>query len=193
MIQGEFSLKRLNLLLVFQVNCPGCFFYALPLFNQLYQDKDLKQCSFLALSTAFEDFDKNTRHNTELMVTDAKLIGETKKEFSKLGYDSLPYKVEFPIAMDAEVLDTAERQNLVTAICNLNPNYQTWADWEQEMMNQKVVNYLDQLEKISYTFSINQLKGTPTLLLFDNQYRIVAEWFGHHTYQEIKEGISAFL
>jgi hypothetical protein len=36
-LKGKFNLKNLNILLVFQVNCPGCFSYALPLFNTLYQ------------------------------------------------------------------------------------------------------------------------------------------------------------
>ena len=37
-LQGKFELKKLNLLLVFQVNCPGCFSYALPFFNKLYSE-----------------------------------------------------------------------------------------------------------------------------------------------------------
>jgi len=29
-LQGSFDLKALNLLFVFQVNCPGCFIYGFP-------------------------------------------------------------------------------------------------------------------------------------------------------------------
>ena len=63
-IQGSFTLSKINILLVFQVNCPGCFSYALPFFNKIYQDYRKEDVSFLALSTAFEDFDKNTLSNT---------------------------------------------------------------------------------------------------------------------------------
>ena len=67
-IQGNFETKELNLLLMFQVNCPGCFTYALPLFKRLYENYKDEKFSFLALSTAFEDFDKNTLENTTLLV-----------------------------------------------------------------------------------------------------------------------------
>ena len=36
-LQGDFKVKSLNLLLAFQVNCPGCFIYALPLAENLHQ------------------------------------------------------------------------------------------------------------------------------------------------------------
>ena len=58
-IQGQFTMKKLNLLLMFQVNCPGCFLYALPLFNKLYKEY-WDNMAFVALSTAFEDYTRNT-------------------------------------------------------------------------------------------------------------------------------------
>jgi hypothetical protein len=67
MIQGEFNPKKQNLLLVFQVNCPGCFMYALPTFNQLHATYN-EHIGFIALSTAFEDFESNTSINTELLI-----------------------------------------------------------------------------------------------------------------------------
>ena len=67
-LQGEFKLNKINILLVFQVNCPGCFSYALPLFNKLFRNNKTEDVSFLALSTAFEDFDKNTLVNTKKLV-----------------------------------------------------------------------------------------------------------------------------
>ena len=75
-LQGKFTLHKLNLLLTFQVNCPGCFSYALPLFNKLLEEYPKEEVSFLALSTAFEDFDKNTLANTKNLVHTGKLVGE---------------------------------------------------------------------------------------------------------------------
>ena len=62
-LQGKFSLKELNFLFVFQVNCPGCFLYGIPTVNQLYLEFG-SQVGFLGLSTAFEDFEFNSRENT---------------------------------------------------------------------------------------------------------------------------------
>lgn len=51
-LQGEFHLKKLNLLLVFQVNCPGCFVYVLPLAAKLHHAHG-DDLNVLRLSTAF--------------------------------------------------------------------------------------------------------------------------------------------
>lgn len=67
-LQGSFDLKALNLLFVFQVNCPGCFIYGFPLVKLYWK---YRECGLnvLGLSTAFEDFDYNTAANTELLLT----------------------------------------------------------------------------------------------------------------------------
>lgn len=182
-------MKKLNLLLVFQVNCPGCFVYALPLMNQLVKDPKFNDFSFLAISTAFEDFDKNTRENTELLCAEGLLIGETKEALEKYGYERLPYKLEFPVAMDYEAITDAEKRELTEIVCQLNPNYDTWADWEQKMLLDKVQNYLNQLEQIRYSFTANQMKGTPTFVVFDQEYRIRYEWFGHKSYDQVTKDL----
>ena len=88
-IQGSFQPRQLNLLLVFQVNCPGCFLHALPLFTELYKNEQLNDLGFLTLSTAFEDFDKNTLANTELLLEKGRADGERRKKPS-LNTDMLP-------------------------------------------------------------------------------------------------------
>ena len=67
-LQGLFELKALNLLFVFQVNCPGCFLYGFPLVNSLYWKYHDSGLNVLGLSTAFEDFEFNTAENTELLL-----------------------------------------------------------------------------------------------------------------------------
>ncbi len=63
-LQGSFDLKALNLLFVFQVNCPGCFIYRFPLIIKLYWKYRESGLNVLGLSTAFEDFDYNTAANS---------------------------------------------------------------------------------------------------------------------------------
>ena len=183
MIQGEFSPKGLNLLLIFQLNCPGCFIYALPTFSQLYK-KYNDRLGFIALSTAFEDFGLNTQVNTELLVNESELTGETKKALLQQGHQKLPYELPFPIGMDA-LLDSNQREELVENICSLNPNYSAWSAYDQKLLRTRVLDYVNTQEKISLTFTANQFKGTPTIALFNDQKELIHSWFGHQPIDEI--------
>ena len=61
---------------VFQVNCPGCFLYGIPQAISLYEKfKDKNWWSQLL----FEDYDKNTIQNLELLLSENQVIGETFK------------------------------------------------------------------------------------------------------------------
>ncbi len=64
---------------VFQVNCPGCFLYGIPQANSLYEKFKDKNVKVLGVATAFEDYDKNTLQNLELLVSENQVIGETFK------------------------------------------------------------------------------------------------------------------
>jgi len=75
-LQGSFDLKALNLLFVFQVNCPGCFIYGFP--RQQAALEGQSGLNVLGLSTAF-DFEYNTAANTELLLTEMKLVGATRQ------------------------------------------------------------------------------------------------------------------
>lgn len=182
-INGTFSPKGLNVLLLFQVNCPGCFLYALPLFNKLYANYG-SEIGFMALSTAFEDFDLNTESNTRLLLTDGKLVGETQKAFAEQNIDRLPYQLNFPLAMDKKI-SAEERAALVEDICGLNPNFAIWSEFDQDMLRDKVLKYLQAQSQISYTFSANQFNGTPTIALFNQNMDLLHSWFGHVQEHEI--------
>ena len=52
---------------VFQVNCPGCFLYGIPQAISLYEKFKDKNVKVLGVATAFEDYDKNTLKNLELL------------------------------------------------------------------------------------------------------------------------------
>lgn len=195
LLQGDFKLQKLNLLLVFQVNCPGCFSYALPFFNKLYAEFKNKEISFLALSTAFEDFDKNTFENTKALVENGILVGETKKMMLKEDEGKLPYTLDFPIAMDAleDELQEQDFNNAAVKICILNPNYNLWPVFEKETLQKRVVAYLKSLDKIALTFTLNQFKGTPSFVLFNDNHEILEEYFGHISYEQLASKINNFI
>ncbi|MEP0266176.1 hypothetical protein [Dokdonia sp.] len=193
LLQGDFEIKNLNVLLVFQVNCPGCFSYALPFFNQLYKEFVSDGVSFLALSTAFEDFDKNTLANTKALVEDAVVIGETKKMMIQQGYEKLPYTLDFPIAMDQLEEDPSDMDTVIESICVLNPNYLQWGEAEKEALQKRVKKYISTLDKVALTFTLNQLRGTPSFVLFNKEYEILDEWFGHVPYKSISEKMKQFV
>lgn len=190
-LKGRFELKRLNLLLVFQVNCPGCFTYALPMFNKLYNEFTKKDVSFLGVSTAFEDFDKNTLKNTIDLIENGTLIGETKKALYNYGYDKLPYNLNFPIAMDSVSKDSSiDIENIVKIILTY---YKHDSETSRKLLESRIKNYLNSLDKISLTFTLNQLKGTPSFILFNADYKILNNWFGHVSYEEIQNKIKESL
>ena len=190
-LQGNFSLQKLNLLLIFQVNCPGCFTHALPLFNELFEQYK-NQLGFLALSTAFEDFDINTKENTKALLEKGELVGETKKMLNQYGKEKLPYPIHFPVAMD-EKMKTPYKNSVIENICYLNPDFQIWPDYDKNLMRERISEYLDQQSEISLTFTSNQLKGSPTLVLLNEKSELLQSWFGHVQKEMITEKIQIFI
>lgn len=192
LLQGNYTPSKLNLLLVFQVNCPGCLIYAFPLFNQLFTHYKSKDISFLGLSTSFEDFGKNNQLNTQKLLQKGMLIGESKTAFKAHGYSQLPYDILFPVAMDQIASDIHQLKKETNHICQLNPNYEIWPKFEQEAYFDKISAYLTSLEKFSLTFTLNQLKGTPSLILFNQNHEILKTWFGPVPYEEVSEFIELY-
>ncbi len=152
-LQGEFQVKALNLLLVFQVNCPGCFVYALPLAARLH-DHYGDRVNILGLSTAFEDFDLNTLDNTHRLLATGEVVGMTKLYWQRQGHNSYDVPIQFPIAFDL-----LEGSQPVTPPDGESPT--------------------SAARGIGYTFRVNQLQGTPSWILFDESCTILAQWFGH--------------
>ena len=70
---------------VFQVNCPGCFMYGIPEAVEIHNKYKSDGVTVLGVATAFEDFDKNTLANLELLVNTGEVIGETQKMLSQYG------------------------------------------------------------------------------------------------------------
>ena len=188
-LKGTFRLRKLNFLFVFQVNCPGCFLYGIPFVNKLFQEFQ-EEISFLGLSTAFEDFEYNNLTNTRLLLEQQKVVGETQKTLAQHNLDTFSLPIDFPIAMDAKADDSFDLEQATTQICALNPNYSFWPEEEQSALKKRILQYLNNLESISLTFTLNQLRGTPSLLLFNENYEVLVHRFGHVDYSEIQKQLT---
>jgi len=192
-LNGSFQPRRLNCLLVFQVNCPGCFLYAFPLFQNLFEQYASDEVGFLAISTAFEDFELNTIEHAQALIEDGTLIGETKKALHDQGIEKYPGQINFPIGLDAQVKEFDQLEKMAHRICQINPNYRTWPEFEQQALQNRVLEYLTQLERVPATFTANQFRGTPTIVLFNEGCQILQSWFGHVNRDVIGEAIKSRL
>ncbi len=99
-LQGDFEIRDLNLLLAFQVNCPGCFIYALPLAAKVHETYG-DRLNVLGLSTAFEDFELNTAENTRRLLEAGETVGMTKLYLNEHGQSPYPVPIQFPVAFDS--------------------------------------------------------------------------------------------
>jgi hypothetical protein len=175
-LQGDFSLGDLNLLFVFQVNCPGCFLYGFPQMERLYQQRQSQGLTVLGLATAFEDFEFNTAANVELVLSEQKTIGATKRAIGDLYLQ----EISFPIASDR--LTTGTEINTPENIEFLSQqidNYDRISVDRQTKLQQKIAFDLAHISRTSTTFALNLLPGTPSFILCDRNLQIIDRWFGH--------------
>jgi hypothetical protein len=194
LLQGEFKVNKVNIAFVFQVNCPGCFIYGFPMMNDLY--KSFKHnVGFIGVATAFEDFEYNNEANLKLLLENGTLVGETKKyyntNFGLSNYLDIP---NFPIAFDtitsSEQLLNSDRIEL---ICNIIPNFENFSENEKETLLTKIKSYYSQIPVIAETFTLNQLQGTPSFIIFDDNYNILGVYFGHQNEDILKTKLENLL
>jgi hypothetical protein len=167
-------LGQVVLVEVFQVNCPGCFLYALPQTVDLYRKYSEQGLTVLGVATAFEDFDKNNLENLTRLAAHGEVVGETLRVLSqqgKLNSGRLPYQIPFPLAMDrlvrhrGEVTDSA----ITNFIQHRIPDFDRQPKAHQQQLRQQVLNYLQSLDYHAETFERFDLKGTPSHILVDKQ------------------------
>jgi hypothetical protein len=189
-LQGSFDLKALNLLFVFQVNCPGCFIYGFPLVNKLYWKYRQLGLNILGLSTAFEDFEYNTAANTALLLTEMKLVGATRQALGEFYYQT----IDFPVAVDQSTTGAAlATPENIEALTETIPDFDRLPKSEQAALRQKVNAYLQRHAKTSATFTLNHLPGTPSFLLVDQNLQLLDGWFGHMPEAAVIERIEKHL
>ncbi len=175
---------RVVLIEVFQVNCPGCFLYSLPLAIEIYQKYFDKGLTVLGLATSFEDFEKNTLENLKLLAKQNKVIGETLRvltQNNQLIDQQLSFHIPFPLAMDKITIDKKEiTSNEVSLFIKQHfSDFINQNKFEKEQIQQKVLNYLQSRLSAAETFKLYNLQGTPSHIVIDKKGQLHACEFGH--------------
>jgi hypothetical protein len=185
-LQGDFSLGDLNLLFIFQVNCPGCFLYGFPQMERLHQQRQAQGLTVLGLATAFEDFEFNTATNVELLLSEQKTIGATKKAIGDLYLQ----EISFPIASDRLTtgIELSTPEN-IEFLCQQIADYEQMSIDRQTKLKQKLAVDLAHISRTSTTFALNLLPGTPSFILCDRDLQIIDRWFGHIPDRQLLEKI----
>ena len=159
---------------VFQVNCPGCFMYGIPESIEIYNKYRSEGVSVLGMATAFEDFDKNTIENLQLLLETGEAVGETKKMLSQYGESQggkISYKIPYPVAMDSLVKQTGEvtKEKMDSLIKNQIPNFDTQPENYKNQIYDRVKDYFMSKEFSAETFEMYSLQGTPSSILVDRK------------------------
>ncbi len=174
---------------VFQVNCPGCFLYALPKAIQLHETYHKKGLVVIGLATAFEDYDQNTLGNLQRLVETGEVIGETLKALTRHGMLSdgkLEWRLPFAVGMDHVLPDTEpvtpERTLHYARECL--PEFDGFVEDKKHATLNQVRNYLQRKTMKAETFERFSLKGTPSSILFDRKGHVQDVSFGQLESQE---------
>jgi hypothetical protein len=165
---------RVVLVEVFQVNCPGCFLYALPqaiYLHQRYADQGL---SVLGVATAFEDFDTNNLNNLVRLAEKGQVVGETLLALSQRGElidGCLPHRIPFPLAMDRlyKREDNMSDEDILSFIRARVPDFDRQSEAHQQQIEKQVKRYFQSLTYQAESFERFDLKGTPSHILVDKR------------------------
>ena len=176
---------------VFQVNCPGCFMYGIPESIEIYNKYKSEGVSVLGMATAFEDFDKNTLENLQLLLETGETIGETKKMLSQYGKsqgDKIPFKIPYPVAMDSLIKQSGEasKEKMDSLIKNQIPNFDEQPEDYKNQIYDKVKGYFMSKEFSAETFEMYALPGTPSSILVDRKGILRDITFGQNGLLESK-------
>ena len=160
---------------VFQVNCPGCFMYAIPEAINLYNKYKDEGVRFLGIATAFEDFDKNTLDNLKMLAETGQVIGETKDALSMYGQlkegNKLQFKIPFPLAMDklTKVNGEVSQDQIMKFIYAQLPEFDSQPEDYRNQIIQRVKDHLLSKEYSAETFEKYSLQGTPSTIVVDRK------------------------
>ena len=170
---------------VFQVNCPGCFMYGIPESIEIYDKYKSEGVSVLGIATAFEDFDKNTLENLQLLLETGEVIGETKK---MLQADKISYKIPYPVAMDSLIKQSGEvtKEKMDSLIKNQIPNFDAQPEDYKNQIYDRVKDYFMSKEFSAETFEMYSLQGTPSSILIDRNGILRDVSFGQNGLVESK-------
>ncbi|MFQ5940585.1 MAG: peroxiredoxin family protein [Nitrososphaerales archaeon] len=172
---------------VFQVNCPGCFLYGIPAAIEIYNKYRNDGVRVFGLATAFEDYDKNTLKNLELLLGTGQVIGETYNALSQYGAlkdNKISYKIPFPVAMDSVKREEENwtESRVMEFIKGNFPEFGSYGDMEKANMIERVKEYLATKEFSAETFEEYALRGTPSSILIDKKGILRNVSFGQNGY-----------
>ena len=165
---------NVKLVEVFQVNCPGCFMYSMPEVINMYQKYKEEGLTVFGVATAFEDYDKNTLENLEMLLTTGEVVGDTKQALSQYGQlddGKLQFKIPYPVAMDSLVKETGEpsREKMTAFIKNQLPDFDSQPEDYKQQIFGRVKDYFKSKEYSAETFEMYSLQGTPSTILVDRK------------------------
>ena len=170
---------------VFQVNCPGCFMYGIPEAIEIHNKYKEDGVTVLGVATAFEDFDKNTLANLELLVNTGEVIGETQKMLSQYGQlqdNKMKFKIPYPVAMDSLIkqTDDVSKEKIDAMIKNQIPDFDSQSEDYKNKIYERVKAYFASKEYSAETFEMYALQGTPSTILVDRKGILRNVSFGQH-------------
>ena len=159
---------------VFQVNCPGCFLHGIPETIDVYNKYRDEGVTVLGFATAFEDFDKNTLENLELLLKTGEVIGETKKalsQYGKIDDSKLTYKIPFPVGMDSLIKETDDvsQTRILDFIHSQISDFDSRPQDYKDQIIQQVKDYMKSKEFVAETFKKFSLQGTPSTIIVDRK------------------------
>ena len=159
---------------VFQVNCPGCFMHSIPEIINIYNKYKDDGLSVMGVATAFEDYDKNTLENLEMLLTTGEVVGDTKQaltQYGQLNDGKLQFKIPYPVAMDSLVKEGGEpSMEKMTAFINQQiPNFESQPDEYKNQIYARVKEYYKSKEFTAETIEMYSLQGTPSTILVDRK------------------------
>ena len=130
--------------------------------------------SVMGVATAFEDYDKNTLENLEMLLTTGEVVGDTKQaltQYGQLNDGKLQFKIPYPVAMDSLVKEGGEpSMEKMTAFINQQiPNFESQPDDYKNQIYARVKEYYKSKEFTAETFEMYSLQGTPSTILVDRK------------------------
>ena len=170
---------------VFQVNCPGCFMYGIPEAIEIHNKYKADGVTVLGVATAFEDFDKNTLANLELLVNTGEVVGETQKmrsQYGQLQDNKMKFKIPYPVAMDSLIkqTDDVSKEKMDAMIKNQIPDFDSQSEDYKNKIYERVKAYFASKEYSAETFEMYALQGTPSTILVDRKGILRNVSFGQH-------------
>jgi len=177
---------NVKLVEVFQVNCPGCFMHSIPEIINIYNNYKSDGLSVFGVATAFEDYDKNTLENLEMLLTTGEVVGDTKQaltQYGQLDDGKLQFKIPYPVAMDSLVKEAGDpsKEKMNAFINNQIPNFESQPEDYKNQIYERVKQYYKSKEYSAETFEMYSLQGTPSTILVDRNGILRDVSFGQNT------------